>query len=469
MMLEDAKYIEILEFILKGRPYREIADSLKVSKNTITDLIKRLRNTGSIFPSTTKKSIYDPIIKEIQEHVVQLLRMRRSTYNLRHKIKLTNTEIYLLILAKGYKISFTKVKELIKFGKNIIKEGYLNIIHLPGDAVEFDWGTLQLQIEDEENATRVSLAVFSFPYSNFRKAYVLPNASGESFVIAFKKFIKDMHGVPRLFILDNMRIARKLSSTSDNEVKLTTLFKDLSKHYQFNVTFCAPHCPNQKGNVENNVGILKKHFEQSYIHSFNTIDEVQEYVDRIIGDLNVKKHPRKNDTCDNLINHERKYLLPLPKKEFIFFHQKECTVSNHGTITFQKNHYTVPEMFKREKVLVKYNDKVIYIFKKGTDTVIAKYSPITNKGKRKHRIWYMINKLKNKGNGFIDSEEYKSMPKQEKLILEKVFKNNSHEFLAFIKIIKDRPRDIIRKFVYKYKDTLEGWTVNQLMEEIQVI
>ncbi|MFD2679249.1 hypothetical protein [Bacillus seohaeanensis] len=69
----------------------------------------------------------------------------------------------------------------------------------------------------------------------------------------------------------------------------------------------------------------------------------------------------------------------------------------------------------------------------------------------------------------MNSEEYGAMPKAEKLLLEKVFKNDCHEFLAFIKIIKDRPRDIIRKFVYKYKDTLEGWTVNKLMEEIQVI
>ena len=332
MTLDDAKYIEILEFVLNGKPYREIAKSQGVSKNTVTDLIKRLRNTGSIFPSSSKKSIYDPVIKEIQEQIVHYLRLKRSTYNIRHKIKLTNREIYLLLLAKGYIISFTKVKELIKLGKNIIKESYLNIIHLPGEAVEFDWGTMNIQIGDKKETTKISLAVFSFPYSNYKKAYVLNNSGGESFVIAFNKFIKDMNGVPPLFILDNMRIARKFSSKEDADIKLTTLFDDLCNHYHFKVQFCSPYCPNQKGNVENNVGVLKKEFEQSYINSFDTIGEVEEYVNQVISELNARKHPRKNDTCENLLNHEKNRLLSLPKADYIYFHERKGKVSKQGMI-----------------------------------------------------------------------------------------------------------------------------------------
>lgn len=161
-----------------------------------------------------------------------------------------------------------KVKELIRLGKNTIKESYLNIHHLPGQSMEFDWGTVNLQIGDEYKATRVSFAVFSFPYSNYKKAYVLPDSTGLSFVVSFKRFVKDMNGVPPLFRFDNMRIAGKLTRESDSEIILTPLFRDLSNHYQFNVEFCSPYCPNQKGNVENSVGILKKHFEKSYITSF---------------------------------------------------------------------------------------------------------------------------------------------------------------------------------------------------------
>lgn len=335
MELEKAKYIEILDYILKGKPYREIADTLDISKNTITDMIKRLRKTGSIFPSKTRKSIYDPIIKEIQDYIIELLRMKRLTCNSSRKT-LSTQEIFLLVLKKGYNISFTKVKELIRFGKNTIKESYLNIHHLPGQSVEFDWGTMNLQIGDEYKATRVSFAVFSFPYSNYKKAYVLPDSTGLSFVIAFKKFVKDMNGVPPLFRFDNMRITRRLTRESDSEVILTPLFRDLSTHYQFKVEFCSPYCPNQKGNVENSVGILKKHFEKSYITSFQTIDEVQHYVDQITHQLNARFHPRKRDRCSNLVLHEKNFFRPMPTKDFIYYEQKECRVSNLGMITLKK-------------------------------------------------------------------------------------------------------------------------------------
>lgn len=467
MKLEDAKYIEILDYIIKGKSYREIAGTLDISKNTVTDLIKRLRSTGTIFPSNTKKSFYDPIIKEIQENIIELLRMKRRTCNSRRKT-LTNQEIYLLLLKKGYNISFTKVKELIRFGKNIIKESYLNIHHLPGESVEFDWGTMNLQIGAENKTTRVCFAIFSFPYSNFKKVYVLPDSSGLSFVIAFKKFIIDVNGVPPLFKFDNMRIARKLKSECDSEVILTPLFRDLSTHYQFKVEFCSPYCPNQKGNVENSVGVLKKHFEKSYITSFHTINEVQQYVDQITHQLNERYHPRKNDRCNNLILHEQNFFRPIPRKDFVYFNQKECRVSNQGMITFRKSQYAVPEMFRGEKVIVRYNAKGIYILEKNSETVIAKYSTATTGGKRKYRIWYILHKLRKKANGFLDSQEYQSMSKTEKLIFVKVFKNNCMEFFTFCGKIKNRPRDLIKKFVHKNKDSLDNITVEQLINILLV-
>lgn len=85
MKFEEARYIEILDYIIKGKSYREIAVTLDISKNTITDMIKRLRKTGSIFPSKTRKSIYDPIIKETQDFIIEFLRMKRLTCNSRRK------------------------------------------------------------------------------------------------------------------------------------------------------------------------------------------------------------------------------------------------------------------------------------------------------------------------------------------------------------------------------------------------
>lgn len=76
----------------------------------------------------------------------------------------------------------------------------------------------------------------------------------------------------------------------------------------------------------------------------------------------------------------------------------------------------------------------------------------------------MLHKLKRKANGFLDSEEYRSMPKPEKIILKKISINNCKEFFTFCWKIKDKPRDLIKKFVHNNKDLLDKITVEQFKE-----
>lgn len=69
MRLAKEKYIEIHQLIMNGYSYREISNEVNISKNTPGALIKRFNNTGSIYPSINKASIYDPIIDELRERM----------------------------------------------------------------------------------------------------------------------------------------------------------------------------------------------------------------------------------------------------------------------------------------------------------------------------------------------------------------------------------------------------------------
>ena len=451
LIFDDKKYMDIFNLIMYGNSYREVSSLLSISKNTVSAVIDRLKSTGSIFPSTSRESKYSTVIREIQDKVIYYLQLRRNTYNKFKKLKLTNKEIHTLLLADNYDIKFSKTKELIKYGKNYLKENYLHIEHIPGDKVEFDWGTITIQFGGNQHSTRLSLAIFTLPYSNYRKVYISKDSSGQSFVKAFKNFTEELGGIAPNLILDNMRIAKIFFFFFDSEVKLTRLFKGLSDHYGFNVRFCTPHMPNQKGNVENAVKAIKSTLERSYINSFNDIEELEEYIDIEVNNLNNREHTTKNDSCYNLMKKEISSFIPLPEKEYLYYHEKTGKVNNRGYLTFKNNKYSVDEKFKGERVKIRYNDKLIYIVSMDEE-VLAKYSVSNKKKKQKHRIWYMINKLRTKSNGFLMSEEYKSMDKFEKMLLDKVFKNNSSDFINFIDLIKHKPRNLIKKLVYKYKD-----------------
>jgi len=450
LILEDSTYKNILHFVLKGKAYREIADILHVSKNTVTDLVKRLSKTGNILPLQKRASIYDPVINEIQEHILGYLQIKKMSVTGRKTKSLKSDEIFLLLLAQGYNITKGKAFDLIARGRKVLKESHLSIVHVPGRAVQFDWGTMNIQI-GKGKARRISLAVFSFPYSNYRKAYVLPNSGSESFVLAFQQFIKDIQGIPPLFVFDNMRIARKFHKKEEG-IKLTQLFDDLTKHYLFEANFCSPHCPNQNGNVENNVGIIKSALKESFVTSFASTDEFSEYVNFLVDDLNKSKHPRKSDTCENLVQHEKFFWSELPSKDYIYYRKDHRKVNKQGMISFKNNAYSVPEVFKGVKVPVHFSRKTLYVFSPDGSEIIAKYAITKVKKKRKHRVWYMLHKLKEKENGFLDSEEYKSLTKVEKYILHKIFKTDVSAFLEFLKLMKGQSKKKLRNFIARQKE-----------------
>lgn len=452
MTFKDETYIDIAKLILEGLPFDQIAHIEEIHVNTVRNIDKRIRETGSAIPSRKRKSFYDPIMKEMQNAVLSLLKNGRQSYNRHKRVSLTNKEIFQILRTMEFSISQTKTNDLARAGRRILKNNYLHIHHLPGDKVEFDWGSIDLHIGNKKKTTRVYLAVFSFPYSNYKKIYVLEKSNGPAFVQALNQFIDDMGGVPSLFILDNMKIARKFTTEIDSNVRLTSLFDDLCDHFKFNVRFCSPYAPHEKGNVENSVGSIKHQFESSYVSYFKTIDEVQEFVDQKVEFLNHRKHPFKNDCCENLINHERPHFIRAPKKSYIYYHEKTVSVYQSSLFRLDNNYYSVPEFFKGQKLPIRYNNKNIIVYTPDKKDVIATYSPAVGKGNRKLRVWYLLYKLKVKANAFQNSLEYRYMPKHLKLIFKKAFNQNAHKFLDFLSEIENRGKRKLRKFVYKYQN-----------------
>lgn len=463
MTLEKPQYFEILDLILNGKSYREVSGMMDISKNTPYNLIKRLRTTGSILPATTKVSPYDPIIRAISERIHYYLLLKKNSYN-RKKVKLTNKEIYILILAEGYMISVTKFKQILRLEKNKNKDSYLHIAHVPGEVVQFDWGHTRIKIGGKDQ--RIYFAVFTLPYSNYCKAYVTSKQDGQSFVNVYKKFIKDIKGIPPVLLIDNMKIAKVHKSKTIKEEKLTTLFKTISDHYGFEVRFCTPYRPNQKGNVENGVKIIKSLFDNYYISSFDTITELQDFINIRIIDLNNKMHPSKNDTCRNLMHHEKKEFFKIPAKEYIYYHECRRKVSRNNMISFNYNKYEVNECYKGEYVTVRYNENILYILS-DTEVILGKYNLKPSKTKsNKYRVWYILNKLKTKSEGFINSEEYKSLPSWLKKLFNKTFHRQTSDFISFLQLLEGKPKDTVKYCLSRNKLTYNELTIDILLNHL---
>lgn len=459
MQLAKEKYIEIHELIMNGYSYREISNEINISKNTPGALIKRFNNTGSILPSLSRASIYDPIINQLGERINLYLLSKRRTYNSWKKQKLSSYEIYELIKADGYEISKTKFKDLLRYEKNSIKESYFNIIHIPGEKVQFDWGKVTVTINNTDK--RLFIAVFTLPFSNYRKAYIYESEDAHSFTRAFKEFIKDMNGVPPILLTDNMKIARIINKKNHKEKVLTRLFSDLSDYYDFEVEFCNPCRPNEKGGVENGVKVIKSEILSSYMNSYNNIEELNTFISDTCERLNNNKHYKKNDTCTNLMKHEMFSFKPLPKSPYIYYQEDTRKVSNKGEISFKNNKYSVPSALRGETINIKYNKTLLYVVSKD-NKILAKYKLSSVKHKRYHRIWYCKRKLLEKPNGFINSEEYRDLPRWMKIIFHNACKGDSIKFGNLLYKLLKKPKDTISKLVRRKNISMNLLNLEQI-------
>ena len=166
--------------------------------------------------------------------------------------------------------------------------------------------------------------------------------------------------------------------------------------------------------------------------------------------------------------HEKPLFSPLPVKEYTYFNEVERKVRNTCLISFKGNSYSVPEEFKGEKILVRYNDKVIYILSKKED-ILDKYIICKNKKKKKYRRWNMPHKVKVKSAGFDNSREKRSMPSWLQKLYEKTFNKNTNDFIALLEIIKKYPKDTMKKVLRLNGNNYSNLTIEKILDSILLI
>ena len=69
---------------------------------------------------------------------------------------------------------------------------------------------------------------------------------------------------------------------------------------------------------------------------------------------------------------------------------------------------------------------------------------------------------------FLNSLEYRSFTKDQKLIMEKIFKNDGADFIDFMMTIKNRKRNLLKKFVYRFKNQLEQFSPETIRSYFQI-
>lgn len=213
-------------------------------------------------------------------------------------------------------------------------EAYLDPDWTPGEA-QADFGEADFHL----SGTRVRMHYFvlAFPYSNVGFARVLPGENAECVCEGPKKIFEYIGGVPERIVFDNATgIGRRVC----REVRTTELFGALAAHYDFAYSFCNPASGNEKGDVEDKVGFIRRNLFAPPAQARN----IDVFSRNLLGKrlkLSDKPHWIKAEPESRLFMEDAFALSGLPAKAFDPVRYLPAKANKQGRICLEgRRHYS---------------------------------------------------------------------------------------------------------------------------------
>ena len=155
-------------------------------------------------------------------------------------------------------------------------------------------------------------SVVSFPWSNAGFAQICRFETKECLCEALIRIFEFIGGIPLRILFDNMSSA-VVHIEEHGSRKSTDMFMRFTMHHRFKAEFCNPDSPNEKGNVENKVGYIRRNYllpppKITDLTAFNA-----KLLEDCMADLE-REHYIKKEPISDLFKVEREALIPLPRE-----------------------------------------------------------------------------------------------------------------------------------------------------------
>jgi len=323
------EYQQIVQLRNSGKTQDEIAKKLGISRRSVIRYLK----AGKIpkYSRKTKSNRPDPM--DGYYDIVET--------KLNDDPKILIADLFEYLKEQGYTGSERtlrrKTLELRKRLKS--KELFFQREVLPGQVMEGDFTELHTEIGGVKR--KVYLWVTSLPYSNSYFATPYYHCTFECFANGSINAFKEFGGIAQKYRLDNMSPAvTKILSGKDRIV--TQRYKEFQDHYGFKQDFCNPGRGNEKGNVESNIGHIKKRLlSKISLHRlrFITIEAFKEFVWDFCRSHNTEEKVKQ---CFSLEN-----LQPLPDQPFRAFRSTQVKINRYALFSLDKtgHMYSVPSQY----------------------------------------------------------------------------------------------------------------------------
>ena len=346
LRMEKQNYLSNLREY-EGLSLREIAQRSGHHFNTVKKYVDKVDWNEAYKPRKERVSLLEPLKPVIDQWIREDLKRSR-------KHRRTATKIYndlrqdaqlskLLAVGKQTVINYVgqrkrelnhKTYQTAMFGLHALCEAQVDfgeVLVATARGAEEKWHEL----------------VVSFPWSNAGFAQVCRFETKECLCEALMRIFEYIGGVPVRILFDNMSSA-VVHIEEHGRRRLTDMFMRFTMHHRFKADFCNPDSPNEKGNVENKVGYIRRNYllPPPFIEDLDAFNE--ELLDKCMADLK-REHYAKKEQISDLFLAEQAELIALPHERFRVFTLEKVKTDKYSFIHFDGNQYsTSPEYASSE-------------------------------------------------------------------------------------------------------------------------
>jgi transposase len=234
----------------------------------------------------------------------------------------------------------------------------------PGEVAQVDFGYVGRLFDPSTGALRRAWCfVMVLGFSRHAVARLVFDQSVRTWLRVHVECFEELGAVPRTVVPDNLKAAviRAAFGRSDKPA-LQRSYRELGRHYGFQIDPTPPYAPNKKGKVESAVRYLKR----SVLAGRDGQDllEVQALLSRFLRE---EAGHREHGTTGKqpLLQYERierEAMRPLPSTRYVPVVWKEVKVHRDSHITFDKRLYSVPWRWMGQTVWVRASPATVDVY-----------------------------------------------------------------------------------------------------------
>ena len=303
--------------------------------------------------------------------------------------QLTLIRIYEDLRDQGYSGSYDAVRRYArswtKAQGTASAEAYVPLFFPPGEAYQFDWSHEVVLINGTTTVVKVAHVRLCHSRMMFVRAY--PRETQEMVFDAHDRAFAFFGGACTRGIYDNMKTAVETVFVGKDRL-YNRRFLQMCSHYLVQPVACTPASGWEKGQVENQVGLVRERFFTPRLR-FKKLDELNAWLlDKCIAYAKVHRHPELADqTIWDVFEAERPKLVPYAGR-FDGFHAVPASVSKTCLVRFDNNKYSVAANAVGRPVEVQaYADRIVI---RQDGRIVAEHPRSFGRGETTYDPWHYV-------------------------------------------------------------------------------